>query len=102
MRAADKNEAIAPSHTLAFEDPTEMLHFLSKAKLELIDNIRKHPNSVTNIAKATKRNRSAVYRDIHELEKFGLVKTHDKINPGHGKQRIVELIANKLKLEAYI
>lgn len=33
MRAADKGEPIKKSHTLIFEDPAEMLHFLSAAKI---------------------------------------------------------------------
>ena len=102
MRLADKGKPIAPERTLTFEDPLEMLHFLSKTKIELINSIRNHPDSITNIAKMAKRTRSAVYRDIHEMEKFGLVKMHDEVNPGHGRYKIVELIANSLKLEAYI
>lgn len=102
MRALDKKEPIKPSHTLVFADPIEMLHFLSEKKLQLINVIRTQPGSVTDIAKTTKRNRSAVYRDIHEMEQFGLVKTHEEINPGHGRHKIVELVASALKLEAYI
>ena len=79
-----------------------MLYFLSVAKIKLINSIRNHPDTITNIAKEIKRNRGSVYRDISELEKFGLVKTHEEINPGHGRHKIVELVASKLKLEAYI
>jgi predicted transcriptional regulator len=102
MHSADKGASITPECTLVFENPTEMLHFLSAAKIKLINNIRQHPDSITNIAKAIQRNRSAVCRDIHELEKFGLVKTHEEVNPGHGQHKIVELVAPTLKLEAYI
>lgn len=80
----------------------EMLHFLSEKKMQLINVIRKHPDSITNIAKITKRNRAAVYRDIYEMERFGLVKTHEETNPGHGRHKIVELVAPSLKLEAYL
>ena len=104
MRAADKGEKIKKRcATLTFVDPSELLHFLSAAKLKLIYNIRKHPDSITNIAKAMNRNRSAVRRDIHEMESVGIVKTHEEINPhGHGRHKIVELTAPALKLEAYI
>lgn len=103
MRAIDRNEPIKKrAATLTFVDPSEMLHFLSAAKIKLIHSIRKHPGTITNIAKLTKRNRASVYRDINELEKFGLVKTHEEINPGHGRHKIVELVAPRLKLEAYI
>lgn len=103
MRAADKGESIKKRcATISFVDPTEMLQFLSATKIKLINRIRNHPDSITNIAKATGRNRAAVYRDIHEMEAFGLVKTHEEINPGHGRHKIVELIARSFKLEAYI
>ena len=102
MRTIDRGESLKPSRTLVFEDPHDMLHFFSETKIKLINVIRKHPDTITNIAKVTKRNRAAVYRDIHEMEKFGLVKTHEEINPGHGRYKIVELVAPTLKLEAYI
>ncbi len=102
MRSADKSETIKPSQTLTFEEPSEMLHFLSETKINLIRTIQKHADSITNIAKAIKRNRASVYRDINELEKFGLVEIHEEINPGHGRHKIVMSLASKFKLEAYI
>ena len=79
-----------------------MLHFLSETKISLIKTIRRHPDSITNIAKAIKRNRAAVYRDIHELENYGFVKTSEEINPGHGRHKIVTVVASELRLEARI
>jgi predicted transcriptional regulator len=103
MRVADRSGSIEQrAATLTFVDPTEMLHFLSAAKIKLINSIRKHPDTITNIAKTIKRNRASVYRDINELEKFGLVRAHEEINPGHGRHKIIELVAPMLKLEAYI
>lgn len=103
MRNADNKEiAEKKCATLTFVDPTEMLHFLSEAKIKLIKSIRKHPDTVTNIAKVIRRNRSSVYRDISQLEQFGLVKIHEEINPGHGRHKIVELTSPLLKLEATI
>lgn len=102
MRSADKKEALKLLQSIMFEDAKELLRLLSDVKLKLIAMIRNHPDSITNIAKAIHRNRSAVGHDIHELEKFGLVKIHEEINPGHGHRKIVELIARKLKLEVYI
>lgn len=102
MSAADRGESIKSSQTLTFAEPTEMLHFLSATKIKLIRVLQKHADSITNIAKVIKRNRAAVYRDISELEKFGLVTVHEEINPGHGRHKIVVLVASKFKLEAYI
>src|SRR5579862_8151623 len=73
MHAADKNEAIKTQmKTLSFEDPLEMLHFLSKAKIKLIHRIRQQPDSIKNLAKDTHRKTSAVLRDVYELEKVGI------------------------------
>ena len=103
MRSADKGEAIKPHiKTLSFEDPMEMLRFLSTAKLKLIHRIRQQPDSITNLAKDTHRKVSAVTRDINELEKVGIVQSHSVINPGHGRHKIIELTATQLKLEASI
>ena len=103
MRSADKGKAINPCiKTLTFEDPMEMLHFLSSAKIKLINRILQQPDSISNLAKDTHRKVSAVTRDINELEKVGIVQTHSVINPGHGKHKIIELTASKLKLEASI
>jgi predicted transcriptional regulator len=102
MRAVGKGEPIKSSHTITFADPREMLHFLTAAKISLIDCIRNHPDSISNIAKTAKRDRAAVYRDISEMEKYGLVRIYEEINPGHGRHKMVEVVASKLKLEAYI
>jgi predicted transcriptional regulator len=102
MRASDKGKRLKPSYTFTFEDPSEMLHFFSETKISLIKTIRRHPDSITNIAKAIKRNRAAVYRDIHELENYGFVKTSEEVNPGHGRHKIVIVVASELKLEARI
>lgn len=102
MRLADKGKPIPPSYTLVFEDPSEMLHFLTESKLHLINVIRDHPGSITEIANQANRNRDSVSRDINEMAKFGIVRIHDEINPGHGRHKIVEITASKLRLEAYI
>lgn len=103
MRSIDKGEVIERRcATLTFADPSEMLQFLSAAKIKLIKSIRKHPDTVTNIAKVIKRDRSSVYRDITQLKQYGLVKIHEEINPGHGRHKIVELTSPLLKLEALI
>ena len=103
MREADKGRAIKSSYTLTFEEPADMLHFLTETKMKLIRTIRKHPDSsITELAKLTKRNRVAIDRDICEMEEFGLLESREDINPGHGKHRIVTMTASKLHLEAYI
>lgn len=102
MCTADQGKPVKPSHTLTFEEPSEMLAFLSKTRIKLINEIRKSPTSITKIAQLVKRNRAAVYRDIQEMELFGLVKISEAVNPGHGRHKIVQAAALGLKLEAYI
>lgn len=98
----DTGEKIKPLHKIIFEEPAEMLHFLTETKIKLINIIRRHPDSITNIAKSARRNKVAVRRDVCEMERFGLVKMREEINPGHGRHKIVEVVAPALKLEAYI
>ena len=102
MKNLDEGKSITPSHTVTFEDPSEMLHFLNESKINLINVIRHSPDSITNIAKNAGRSREAVSRDIREMAKYGLIKISNVINPGHGRQKIIELVANKLRIEAII
>lgn len=103
MQMADNKKSIKlKPRTITFEDPTDMLYFLSAVKIKLINTIRKKPDSITNLAKTMHRNISAVARDVNELEKVGIVQAHSVVNPGHGRCKIIELTATKLTLEAYI
>lgn len=102
MKELDEGKTPLPSHTITFEDPTEMLHFLNEGKINLIRAIRTNPDSITNLAKMSNRSRESVSRDIREMAKYGLVKIKSAINPGHGRKKIIELEALNLKLEAII
>lgn len=102
MQFADKGAPIESSLTLAFEEPIEMLRFLTKQKLNIIKVLREHPDSVSNIAKHSKLNRASTHRHIREMEKFGLVSIEEKVNPGHGRHKIVQMVAPSLHLEAYV
>jgi len=79
---------------ITFEDPKEMLKFLSKKKIELMQEIRGHPNSISRIARALRRERTAVYRDIKILEEYGLVETTMAPNRGHGLQKMVRPLSS--------
>ena len=58
--------------------------------------------SVTALAHELKRDVRAVRADIKTLEKHGLIRLRDKVNPGHGRVRIVEPTAEKFYLQAEI
>lgn len=69
----------------------------------IINTIRNHPASISNIAKATHRKVEAIRRDVREMESVGIVKTYTEINAtGHGRHKVVKLAAPTLKLEAFI
>jgi len=49
-----------------------------------------------------KRDRKAVSRDVKVLESFGLLKTREQPNPGHGMMKVVEPLAEKYYLTATV
>lgn len=102
MKSLDEGKPLESSHSITFEDPSDMLHFLNEGKIKLINVIRAQPDSITNLAKRSQRSREAVSKDIREMAKYGLIKISNAINPGHGRQKIIELVAGSLKLEAVI
>ena len=75
---------------ITFEDPKDMIKFISDKKMTLMKLIRTKPDSVTKLAKILRRQRSSVDRDIRVLEAYGLVKTHYSVHPGHGRYKVVE------------
>ena len=58
------------------------------------------PGSITDIAGRLKRDRSAVNRDIDDLQKAGLVSVAKKASPGHGRLKEVCAVADKVVLTA--
>ena len=102
MRALDAGKPIESSHLITFEEPSELLQFLSENRLKVIKEIKAHPNSITNIAKSIHRTRESVSKDIKEMAKFGLVKIINAVNPGHGRCKIVELMYPSITLQAII
>jgi predicted transcriptional regulator len=60
--------------------------------------VRKKPAAVSELAIVLNRDRTAVKRDVKILASFGLVKTHEEKNPGHGRRKIVEPLASRCEL----
>ena len=48
------------------------------------------------------RDRSAVKRDVDEMERAGLVTITEKVLPGHGRMKEVRVVANRFRLQADI
>lgn len=99
-RAADAGGRI-PAHTiLSFEDPADVLKLLTPARLAVFQAARDQPGSITSLSDRLKRDRSAVKRDVDELERAGLLKTEMQVLPGHGLMKHVRLAARRFNLEA--
>ena len=101
----DRRDLLPPEIRVTFEDPIEMLRALSVERMRVIKIVQKHhatKPTVSKLAVMLKRDRKAVSRDVKVLESFGLLKTREQLNPGHGRMKVVESLAEKYYLTATI
>jgi predicted transcriptional regulator len=104
-RKMDRGELLPPEIRVTFEDPIEMLRALSAERMRVIKTVRKHhatKPTVSRLALMLKRDRKSVSRDVKVLESFGLLKTREQPNPGHGMMKVVESLAGKYYLTATV
>ena len=94
------NQKIEPEMTITFETPLAMLDLLTAERIRLCEVARKQPFSITALATALKRDPKSVRRDVLKLERVGVVRIREQVNPGHGRVRIVEPVAEKFELRA--
>jgi predicted transcriptional regulator len=90
------------SRLITFEDPADMMRILSPAKLQLLRAVKAHPGSIGSLASRLRRDRSAVTREVAQLQRFGLVRVADEVLPGHGRMKKVSAVAGEIRLEAII
>jgi predicted transcriptional regulator len=90
------------SRLITFEDPADMMRVLSPAKLQLLRAVKAHPGSIGSLASRLRRDRSAVTREVAQLQRFGLVRVADEVLPGHGRMKKVSAVAGEIRLEAII
>ncbi len=100
-RARD-GQRLPKSRLITFEDPVDMLRVLSPAKLQLLRAVKAHPGSIGSLASRLGRDRSAVTRELAQLQRFGLVRIAEEALPGHGRMKKVSAIAGEIRLEAVI
>ena len=94
-RKLDKGEPLGElTKNIWFEDPKDMMQFLTKNKFKILSVLRIEPHSVSDLVRVLKRDRSTIEKDLKVLETFGLVKCELKSNPGHGQMKMVRA-ANK-------
>lgn len=101
-KAADRGEPLPDERILSFEDPADVMKLITVARLALFRAIKEMPGSITQISERLHRDRSAVKRDIDELERAGLVTVADKVLPGHGRMKEVRATANRFSLQAEV
>lgn len=98
----DRHEALPEKCILRFEDPVEMVKFITTARLALFRAVKDMPGSITDIASRLHRDRSAVKRDVDALARAGLVTITDKVLPGHGRMKEVRVTASRFCLQAEV
>ena len=101
-RKLDRGEKLPAEITVTFEDPSDLMQVLSAERVRVLHAVRTKPIPVSELARDLKRDRQAVRRDVSLLESFGLLRTREEPNPGHGRRRIVETLASKYQLVANI
>lgn len=99
---ADSGKQLPDERIISFEDPADVMKLLTSARLALIRAVKEMPGSITEISARLHRDRSAVKRDVDELERAGLVTIADKVQPGHGRMKEVRATANRFSLQAEV
>ena len=94
----DRKELIQPEISITFEDPISMAKILTVQRLRLLQQVRTKGASISDLAKTLKRDPSAVTKDVRKLESVQMVKVKDRVNPGHGKVKLVVAAAKRYQL----
>ena len=97
-----QGERVRPERRIMFEHPEDMVSFLTPHRIRLYREVKERPLSVTDLAKALDRNRSAVSRDVKALQEQRLVKLTRTVNPGHGMVTVVSARAKHVELRAHL
>ncbi len=101
-RKLDRRERIKPEIRITFEDPLAMVEVLTAERLRLLNKVRTRSLSISALAAALRRDPKSVRRDVVKLERAGVVRTREEINPGHGRAKIVEPVAREYHLTAVL
>jgi predicted transcriptional regulator len=96
----DRGETIPAEVTITFEDPLELLNVLTAERVRLLRWAKSGSQPIADMALGLKRDVRAVSRDVARLEKAGLLRTSYRVNPGHGRCKVVEPVAREYNLTA--
>lgn len=95
---ADQGKHIPRERIIAFEDPEDLARLITTAKLVLFREVKECPGSITDLSQRLHRGRSAVKRDIDELERIGLVEVEEIPFSGHGRKKEVRAVTGQVLL----
>jgi predicted transcriptional regulator len=103
MRALDQQADVIP-HTKTFTtfEFADFLSELTPKRLELLRLSQGGCRSIADLAIASRRDPSAVSKDVSKLKKLGLVTVVSVLNAGHGKIKLVKPIAETVVIQASI
>jgi predicted transcriptional regulator len=101
-RTADQGERLPKERVISFEDPADLMKLMSGARLAIFRAVKDTPGSISDIAERLHRDRSAVKRDVDELQRAGLITVTEKVLPGHGRMKEVRAVASCFRLQADI
>jgi predicted transcriptional regulator len=99
-KLADQGKRLAEERVISFEDPATLLKLLTGARLDLFRAVKEHPGSITDLSDRLHRDRSAVKRDLDELERVGMIELETKLLPGHGRMKEARVTASRFRLQA--
>lgn len=97
-RKIDRKEHIKPEGSITFDNPLAMAKTLTVQRVRLLQQVRTQSASISELAKVLKRDVAAVRKDVLKLERAGVVRTEQKVNPGHGRVKIVSPVAKGYRL----
>lgn len=97
-RLADQGKSIPNERIISFEDSEDLAKLITKAKLSLVKEVKIRPGSIADLSLRLNRDRSSVSRDIHALQKYGLLLIEEKPLPGHGRMKEVRVTDENLLL----
>ena len=101
-RKLDRREPVRPEITITFDNPLAMVEVLPAQRLRLVQKVKTKSSSITALAASLGRDPKSVRRDVQKLERAGVVRTREQINPGHGRAKIVEPVAREYRLTAVL
>ena len=101
-RKLDRRERIKPEITITFDNPLALLEVLTVERIRLVQRVRAKSSSISALAAALGRDPKSVRRDVLKLERAGVVRTREQINPGHGRVKVVEPVARECQLTAVL